>query len=366
MSSHPPYVPDDPIPFEKLLETDRESMELFAMGLKMNGYAIILLPDKVAKTVLDTQRSAMRFFCSNSLEQKNRFNLDNHKFRHGYWSTPQFGKELFQVRQTEKEANWPSAKFRQQCEACFSALKRVGEVCLLSIGAHLNSNIPSRAGADKEAKKGWKAYWENLSSGCSPTDAPMASSLLDIFRYYKASSVCDAKESCGNHVDHGLLTLVPRALGVAGLEVYSWSSWDWVAVESLAKSQNECVVFAGESLPLITDGWILPANHRVVVRAEAHKEATAQREADTKTSRISTPFLLFANPKRILKATHAGLGCKNKASLGNKKMSRKSSSVHDSKKNEEDNVGISSGDFVKKIVASTASVTFGNKHVGVA
>ena len=89
------------------------------------------------------------------------------------------------------------------------------------------------------------------------------------------------------HTDYGLLTLIPAQTGAPGLEILNWTTFEWDKVEEqvriqpmailcacvhflseIAAVQNsnprQCVVFASESLQLLTNGAILPTVHRVV------------------------------------------------------------------------------------------------------
>jgi len=127
-----------------------------------------------------------------------------------------------------------------------------------SDGVEAASSVPSLSSSKEGA-----CFWRNLCKGCTPQDFPLSASLLDIFRYYGAPA--RGADSCSAHTDYNLLTLVPRALGKAGLEVFGWKSGEWEPVEGRMKSFRECVVMAGESLPPLTANWLSASIHRVVL-----------------------------------------------------------------------------------------------------
>lgn len=317
------------VPVTKLAQLDPASVSRFFQALRRQGYAVVELPPETSAAVRAAHKAVAEFFDKNSLDSKNQYNLDKQGFRYGYWPAAHMGKELFQVRLTDSKAKWPSDSFRSTCVECFDSLQAAGEACLLAIGTHLYSGAGKPAqGAIATTNAKWKAYWSSLCKGCTPTDNPHASSLLDLFRYYKATT--SSCSSCEMHVDYGLLTLVPRATGLAGLEVYNWERGCWDKAEK-DLATNECVVFAGESLSRIAGGRFAALPHRVIVPPKA---------SGGPSTRISSPFLLFANPKRVLRSVE-GLP--------------KSRPAHPSPE------PVQSEFFVKSMVTKNRSITFGRK-----
>ncbi len=110
------------------------------------------------------------------------------------------------------------------------------------------------------------------------------SSVLELFLYQARSS---ASLPCAIHTDASLLTLIPRSVGAAGLEIWNWAASGWQAVEAQA-ADDECVVFAGDMLQRLLRGGIQAAQHRVRFDQVAGVD------------RYSTPFELFAHPQYVI------------------------------------------------------------------
>mmetsp|Transcript_27160 Transcript_27160/g.66052 ORF Transcript_27160/g.66052 Transcript_27160/m.66052 type:complete len:399 (+) Transcript_27160:104-1300(+) len=358
------------IPLEALARGEIDSIRCFVDDIKQNGYSVVELPEKVAQSVLRTQKAMLDYFLSKRLEEKMKHNLDHNSFRYGYWNSPHMGKELFQVRLSDQKALWPSQKLREQCDACFQAMHSCGEICLMAIGMFLCADdmepgrkiksVDLRAGQAEE----WFHFWDKLCKDSTTTDFPLSATLLDCFRYHSPSGT--RIDSCGAHTDYNLLTLVPRALGKHGLEIFNWDAGEWDRVEESLTSASQCVVMPGESLPLVTAGYFLASIHRVIVpktsknvkivtgdsKLEEGDEvltALSSKKMFSAVSkeRISTPFLLFANPRQKL------CPCPFRNEIvqeeGLKKWNTSDSPP-------------TSDAFVRKLLGEHESVTFGNKY----
>eukprot|EP00466_Bigelowiella_natans_P002214 jgi/Bigna1/82519/fgenesh1_pg.93_\ len=202
-------------------EVTRQIISAFSRRLKHNSYAIILLPEKIAEDVVNTQKELQRYFRSTGLEDKHKHTLDANDFRYGYWFSPKMGKELFQI------CLMALGGFLCRSQSARNANVSRRERDSKSDGVEAASSVPSLSSSKEGA-----CFWRNLCKGCTPQDFPLSASLLDIFRYYGAPA--RGADSCSAHTDYNLLTLVPRALGKAGLEVFGWKSGEWEPVEACA------------------------------------------------------------------------------------------------------------------------------------
>lgn len=78
-------------------------------------------------------------------------------------------------------------------------------------------------------------------------DNSWSQSNLSLFRYYAARECVH----CPQHSDIGLVTVIPTAVGGAGLHIYDWRDCCWFDVETAAPA-GVAVVFCGESLAALT------------------------------------------------------------------------------------------------------------------
>jgi isopenicillin N synthase-like dioxygenase len=114
-------------------------------------------------------------------------------------------------------------------------------------------------------------------------------SVIELF-HYRRSPAADGKSlPCSIHTDASFLTIIPRCVGPAGLELFNWSRGDWQAVEAQAMGANECIVFPGDMMHRLLNGAILATEHRVVLSPTGETQ-----------SRYSSPFELFASPRYLL------------------------------------------------------------------
>ena len=93
---------------------------------------------------------------------------------------------------------------------------------------------------------------------------------------------------CGIHADLGLLTLAPRATH-AGLRLWQPQTQEWVNVEENTQ-ENQCILFAGETLGLLSNG---------LIRAPLHCVSYASEDGQ-QSRRMSMPFFLRAKPSAKL------------------------------------------------------------------
>jgi isopenicillin N synthase-like dioxygenase len=101
-----------------------------------------------------------------------------------------------------------------------------------------------------------------------PATQENATSFSEAFLYHDNPSD-DYIEPCPMHADMGLLTIIPVGDGPAALEMFSWSCGGWVNVETSKQMTSDprvCVVFPGDLLTAVTNGFFQPTAHRVVVR----------------------------------------------------------------------------------------------------
>ena len=122
--------------------------------------------------------------------------------------------------------------------------------------------------------------------------APLSSdeishSFMHLFRYFGGGPPAPGKLPCEAHTDSGLVTVIPRARGEAGLECLDRSTGRFVATELLFREEPRvCTVLAGETLAALTRSEISGTVHRVV---------------PTAGPRVSVPFQLRASPEWVLK-----------------------------------------------------------------
>lgn len=91
-----------------------------------------------------------------------------------------------------------------------------------------------------------------------PTGA-ISSSVLRLINYHAATSDIAASDI---HEDLGLLTFVCHT-GVPALEIYDFAhDTGWLDIEAM-QGTKDAIVMAGESLSLISNGYFIPASHRV-------------------------------------------------------------------------------------------------------
>ena len=107
---------------------------------------------------------------------------------------------------------------------------------------------------------------------------------LTLFRYHVEAGEQRSNVHCPHHSDVGLLTVIPRCVGAAGLHIWDWERQRWADVEE-GCPDDLAVVFAGESLQRLTNNYILAAMHEV---------------ADLSGTRISGSSASPAPPSAIL------------------------------------------------------------------
>lgn len=190
------------------------------------------------------------------------------------YSRPHADKEVFRVRRGVTGHNpWPScpAAFGEFGEEAFGACERVARQMLDAVAAACHD-------------LGGPAQQRLLSSAdfahaCQDRDhSVVCASPFDYFLYHPtpAGSGHDVpRPLCGEHVDPGLLTVVPGS-AVAGLAVRRLDTGAWTPVEEGlwragtgvldgpdAGAPTACVVLAGKALEELTGGRFGATVHRV-------------------------------------------------------------------------------------------------------
>lgn len=120
-------------------------------------------------------------------------------------------------------------------------------------------------------------------------------SMMECFRYQSPSSVVAEDRDkvfvgCAEHSDISLLTCIPQCFGTPGLEIMAWktdsnATTNWYKVETHV---NQSVVFPGEQMFRISNGFIAPTVHRVFLSPSQDK------------FRYSFPYELMMSPDTVV------------------------------------------------------------------
>ena len=306
-------------------EESRQYALLFRRTLSSNGFVRLRLPPELQRRVQELQSAQLAFFRLPG-EVKQSFALPrarglaaNYQPPFGYVVNSDCNKEYLVVRQPPVSsgadhsgggaARAPFAQHPDSTQAPPPVDDR-----------RLQYTLP--AGVDMEARV-WPVFHalgylcqdmlrlllssldvaaDKIDAVLHDTLAPARDSLslghtsvMELFCYRSASaqprSAAETEAGClpcSIHTDASLLTLIPRSVGPAGLEIFNWRAGDWQAVEAQARGPAECVVFAGDMLQRLVNGAVLAAQHRVVFDQAAGAD------------RLSSPFELFAAPDYLL------------------------------------------------------------------
>lgn len=198
------------------------------------GHAIL---QGVAPSLLtEAKRDIQTYFSQHANYKNQHVSTEHHEL--GYRNLGH--KEVFMVR----ERNLPAEL--AICQALASALHQLSLRCLDFIANELQINSTTL---------------RNLvevdmvpANGCS-------ASLLRLLNYSGVAK--DTISVAGDaHEDLGLLTLVCYT-GVPALEIYDFRhDQGWLDIETL-QNPDDIIVMTGESLSLLSNGYYLPATHRV-------------------------------------------------------------------------------------------------------
>jgi hypothetical protein len=124
----------------------------------------------------------------------------------------------------------------------------------------------------------------NWSSYTSLEPSKNTATNLCFFRYNDDKNIYTKTQKCMVHQDSGLITLLPRST-FPGIELLHKDQKHWIPVEKYTKS-NDVLVFVGQVMERITQGYIPAAVHRVV--------------REPATERYSMPFEVKPNGEIFL------------------------------------------------------------------
>lgn len=246
--------------------TDRLAGELTA-----HGFAVVQLSDTTADTLTRLQSATQAFF---KLETSRKESCSDPAFQYvGYVHRPAFEKELFQVRLTDDGApavcvGTGGEALLQSAAVAFQTLGRVAWSVLThaceKAGLHTSALEPVRERWNRSNHHGGPAYHAGFSQ-----------SNMSLFHYYSARDCVH----CPQHSDVGLITIIPTAVGAAGLHIFDWRRACWLDVEANAPP-NCAVVLTGESLSRLTNGRFTPTMHEVSQLRSARNSVAFQLLAD--------------------------------------------------------------------------------------
>jgi len=198
-----------------------------------------MLRDVLPGSYYSVLQPIRRYFLQNAAYKKQHHYLERDEL--GYRDLKH--KEMFFIR------NKQLPKELSVCAALIENLHVLSLECLRAISAELQLN-------DK-----------NLLSVVDNEAVPETTCSSSILRviYYRAGMV--NASACDIHQDLGLLTLLCPT-NIPALEIYDHvADKGWMDIE-LAQGADDVIVMAGESLSLISNGYYLPATHRVRVPEE--------------------------------------------------------------------------------------------------
>lgn len=148
---------------------------------------------------------------------------------------------------------------------------------------------------------------DGAAAAAASSSSAAASSASSSFSAASAASlfVPPPPLPCSIHCDASLLTLIPRCVGSAGLQLYNLSASGWQSVEAQC-APDEGVVFPGDMMQRITNGEILATSHRVAFAPQRKTSADAvvsdslEEDASLSSHRYSFPFELFLAPSAVV------------------------------------------------------------------
>ncbi len=227
---------------ESITENGRNMFE----SLRRNGYFRIVLDKRLQMHVEKTFDATESFFNLHDDEKATWSGTTSGRLApfFGYRKVKSMSKELFVFRNTDL---MPIPKYLEDLRASFDCLGKVLLECMTAM-------VP-------ECKLG------DCLGKVQDLTQLRHSSFMEVFLY--ESPLQDnsdrVKVACAEHRDTSLLTMVPNARGMPGLEGFDWAESCWRVLES-KEHGNEAVVFAGELFCSMFPDTQMPAlNHRVCV-----------------------------------------------------------------------------------------------------
>jgi isopenicillin N synthase-like dioxygenase len=245
---------------------------------RRHGYLILDAPG-IASPV-ETLQAACESFFELEGDEKRRC-VDPNEVYLGYQRRDAFDKELFQVRETLLEGQWPTAQQPSLQPAAQEMFQRLSDLADMGIESAL-----CEAGVQSP-------YATQLLAPCHPKRNQVSPTNLTLFRYRVALGETRTNVHCPYHTDVGLATVIPKcrgrgsSQGITGLHLFDFHHSCWMDVE-VAMSDTQVVVFAGEQLAFLTNGYMTPGIHEV---------------SHVNGERFSSPLQRLANPRATLDNT---------------------------------------------------------------
>jgi isopenicillin N synthase-like dioxygenase len=160
-----------------------------------------------------------------------------------------------------------------------------------------------------------KTLLTKSSEPVSPSSSDVAfHSMMECFKYqiptFKvASNTSKTFVACAEHGDVSLLTCIPQCHGTAGLQIMSWKNGFWNQVEKsfdcLNSNPTDMIVFPGEQMQRISNGFISPSQHRVFFLLDQPSSNN-----DNKTENNSLNEVRYSFPFELLLSPDSKIDCK--------------------------------------------------------
>jgi isopenicillin N synthase-like dioxygenase len=239
--------------FEDLCDNKNNSANALSSNITNHGFAIVSLGSTEKTTLLNAYNSAKIFFTTASKDEKDNLRVlfdevGSNKGLAGF-NSPTAAKELFRVRRGIG-MKWPQTPNMQNTTlASFDLLERVLNTCLYKLLWDIDIDAEKLLSDICDTR-------ESLNSRQTLSTSP-----FDFFHYFNTEQAQGAI-NCHEHVDPGLMTIVPCAF-TPGLEILHPDSKQWLKVEQHCSPLEDVVVFGDQVLQDISQGVYPAAIHRV-------------------------------------------------------------------------------------------------------
>ncbi|RYH15231.1 isopenicillin N synthase family oxygenase [archaeon] len=285
-----PTIPPVSIPLQNLQQTVDHQRAMVDM-LKKRGYMMLELDEETSNLVRRAFAACQKFFAQSMLvKEKCR---SSYHYYLGYRDVPAFAKEFFQLRRfnaSEQVDNtdqtlWSGfpAEAKHALDTYYCQMHAISSLLVWIILRQFGfdegyiQSLMEPSGNDSSfeysvSRCNVSAFHymhpeQQIKSACN--------NLLNIFTH------------CPHHSDLTFVTIIPIAMGAAGLHVYDWAAEQWLDTEIHATSGQFAVVFCGELMSYLTNSYLMPGMHEVSRVIDASNPYNA---SDHNTDRYSLPF----------------------------------------------------------------------------
>jgi hypothetical protein len=236
-----------------------------------HGYFVITLNERMAETVESLYAQIALYFSDEiPSSSDNEETASNYQVPSGYSLSRKKQKQFYVVRQgnfVPESLSWSLVAFKE----LGTIARGIAMVILTSLGC--------------DSEMAAALLTNSLSKAESHRHVPFTS-CIELFQYNYSEL---AGFHCEAHTDASVLTIIPKGLGLSGLEVKNPKTGVWRNVES-GLQPNQCIVLAGDMLHRLTNNIIAPTQHRVNI----------SQESPITDKRYSCPFELMLDPNMII------------------------------------------------------------------